>query len=175
MRFWNHRRPAPQPAVRRKILVSRDERKLDKIDKRLDGPCQRSAGPPPSAASGADPKHGLQSPGRRTDVVSGAKARSHIIEGFDFALPVLRQRGGRRGGGGQHPDEVRVFSKQYVVHPQVATLPALAVWRRRSRARASSSRTIWARRLEQRHGRPKFDQTKLTRAIEKAATPRSST
>jgi protein-disulfide isomerase len=150
--------------------------KLDKIDKRLDGMkggMQAAAAAPPRR--GPDPNTVYNVPVSPEDVMKGAKvAKVTIVEGFDFACPFCAaSRPAVEAVLAKHPDEVRVVSKQFVVHPQVATLPALAVCAAHKQGKgAELENEIWARAWKQEDptGRPKYDQTQLTQEnIEKAA------
>jgi protein-disulfide isomerase len=72
----------------------------------------------------------------------------------------------------KYGDSVRVVSKQYVVHPQVATLPALAVCAAERQGKGVvMENEIWARAWKAADGgRPRMDGTQLAQdAIEKAA------
>jgi protein-disulfide isomerase len=148
--------------------------KLDKIDKRLDNIEKRPgvAAAPPQRRQ-ADPNTVYNLPVLDNDVMRGAKAaKVTIVEGFDFACPFCAQsRPALEEAAAKHADDVRVVSKQFVVHPQVATLPALAVCAAQKQGKASvMENAIWAQAWAQDNGRPKFDATKLAQdAIEKIA------
>jgi protein-disulfide isomerase len=71
----------------------------------------------------------------------------------------------------KHKDDVKLVSKQFVVHAQVATLPALAVCAALKQGKANDLEDeIWARAWKDEGGRPRFDATQLSQDnIEKAA------
>jgi protein-disulfide isomerase len=152
--------------------------KLDKIDKRLDGMkggVQAAAAAAPQRPRGPDPNTVYNVPVLNEDVTKGAKvAKVTIVEGFDFACPYCAaSRPAVEAVLAKHPEDVRVVSKQFVVHPQVATLPALAVCAAHKQGKGVElENEIWARswKNDEPTGRPKFDQTQLTQeSIEKAA------
>lgn len=150
--------------------------KVNKIDKRMDNLEKARPGVPAGAQPprrGADPNTVYNLPVETADVVRGAKAaKVTIIEGFDFACPYCAQsRPALEEAAAKHPDDVRVVSKQFVVHPQVATLPALAVCAAQKQGKATElENAIWADAWQNDNGRPKFDQTKLAQDnIEKLA------
>jgi protein-disulfide isomerase len=149
--------------------------KLDKIDKRLDGIEKRGpvAGNAPAPRRGPDPNTVYNLPVNDADVTRGAKsAKVTIVEGFDFACPFCAQsRPALEEAAAKHGDDVRVVSKQFVVHPQVATLPALAVCAAQKQGKGTDlENAIWADAWPNDNGRPKFDATKLSQEnIEKIA------
>jgi len=147
-----------------------------KMDKKLDDLLKRPAGAPAVAQAprrGADPNTVYNVPVAATDVTRGAKAaKVTIIEGFDFACPFCAQsRPALEEAAAKHSDDVRVVSKQFVVHPQVATLPALAVCAAQKQGKGSAfEAAVWADAWQNDNGRPKFDATKLAQDnIEKLA------
>jgi protein-disulfide isomerase len=125
------------------------DRKLDQVlerlaavEKKLDA---RPAGPAAPAAGA--PMRGQQQPGGPQpqrpgapnpsevysvditgDPVRGAaNAKVTIVEAFEFACPFCQKVSGTIDQlVKDYPGQVRVVYKQYVVHPQTATLPALA-------------------------------------------------
>ena len=144
--------------------------KLDKMDKKLDRP---SVGAAPAPRRGPDANVVYNLPVADTDVTRGAKvAKVTVIEGFDFACPYCAQaRPGLEEAAAAHGNDVRVVSKQFVVHPQVATLPALAVCAAQKQGKGNDmENAIWGEAWKGDNGRPNFDATKLAQdAIEKTA------
>jgi protein-disulfide isomerase len=151
--------------------------KLDKIDKRLDNIERRGVGGPAQAANQPrrpDPSTIYNLPVGDADVQRGAKvAKVTVIEGFDFACPYCAQsRPMLEEAASKHKDVVKVVSKQFVVHPQVATLPALAVCAGQMQGKGVElENEIWARAWAAGEGgRPKFDATQLAQEnLEKIA------
>jgi protein-disulfide isomerase len=150
--------------------------KLDKLDKKVDDIGKRpvlAAGANAAPRRGADPNTVYNLPVAAADVTRGAKAaKVTIIEGFDFACPFCAQsRPALEEAAAKHQDDVRVVSKQFVVHPQVATLPALAVCAAQKQGKGTDlENAIWADAWQNDNGRPKFDATKLQQDnIEKMA------
>lgn len=151
--------------------VQRSDKRLEALEKR---PAAGPATPPPRR--GPDPNTVYYIPVNDTDVMEGAKhAKVTIIEGFDYACPFCAQsRTGVQEALAKHKDDVRVVSKQFVVHPQVATLPALAVCAANKQGKGKElEHEIWARAWKQDEptSRPKFDATQLSQEnLEKVAT-----
>src|SRR5262249_5940884 len=108
-----------------------------------------------------------------TDIAKGPKfAKVTIVEGFDFACPYCAQsRPAVEEAFAKHKDDVKLVQKQFVVHPQVATLPALAVCAAQKQGKGLELQDeIWARAWKEDNGRPKFDATQLSQdSIEKTA------
>jgi protein-disulfide isomerase len=152
-------------------LQKKMSKQLDDIAKQRPGAMAAGAQAP---RRGADPNTVYNVPVEAGDVVRGAKvAKVTVVEGFDFACPFCAQsRPGLEQAAAKHPEDVRVVSKQFVVHPQVATLPALAVCAAQKQGKGSEMESaIWADSWADDNGRPKFDQTKLSQEnIEKLAT-----
>ncbi len=149
--------------------------KIDKMSKQLDDLAKRPAGAMAAAPPrrGQDPNTVYNVPVVDGDVTRGAKvAKVTSVEGFDFACPFCAQsRPALEEAAAKHPDDVRVVSKQFVVHPQVATLPALAVCAAQKQGKGTElENAIWADAWQNENGRPKFDATKLGQDnIEKVA------
>src|SRR5215467_4822824 len=104
--------------------------RLDRIEKGIEElkkrPAAAAAQPP---RRGPDPSVVYNVPVADTDIAKGPKfAKVTIVEGFDFACPYCAQsRPAVEEVFAKHKDDVKLVQKQFVVHPQVATLPALAV------------------------------------------------
>jgi protein-disulfide isomerase len=150
--------------------------RLDKIEQRLDVMDRRLA-----AAGGAaqrphaDPNTTYLVPLHADDVFRGApasNAKVTIVEGFDFACPYCAMsRPVVEQVLAQHQSDVRVVSRQFVVHPQIATLPALSVCAARKQGKAAELESgVWANAWKTENNQPKFDQAQLTQdAIDKVA------
>src|SRR5262249_19083071 len=149
-----------------------------KMDKKLDDLLKRPVGAAAAAPPrrGQDPNTVYNVPVAESDVRRGAKvAKVTVVEGFDFACPFCAQsRPALEEAAAKHSDDVRVVSKQFVVHPQVATLPALAVCAAQKQGKGSDfGGGVWADAWEEENGRQKFDATKLSQEnIEKIAAAR---
>jgi protein-disulfide isomerase len=149
--------------------------KLDRIEKGIEELKKRPAGAPVAQAPRRpDPNTVYNVPVGDGDVAKGPRyAKVTIVEGFDFACPYCAQsRPAVEEVYAKHKDDVKVVSKQFVVHPQVATLPALAVCAAQKQGKGPDlSDEIWARAWKDEGGRPHFDATQLNQDnIEKAAT-----
>jgi protein-disulfide isomerase len=106
--------------------------RLDKIEKQLDEVLKNQRANPAALAQRA------QRPRPRPDAtysvpVAGDPSRGPssalvtIVEGFDFACPYCEaSRSVLEQVLARYPKDVRVVYKNFVVHPQVATTPALA-------------------------------------------------
>jgi protein-disulfide isomerase len=103
--------------------VAKLEARLDAVEKRRPAGGVQAKGPrldPGSvyavAVAGDDTSHGP------------ADAKVTIVEAYEFACPYCAQLAPIMSGVAQkHPSDLRIVSKQFVVHPQIATLPALAL------------------------------------------------
>jgi protein-disulfide isomerase len=151
--------------------------RLDRIEKSVEELKKRPAGAAAAANQPRrpDPNTVYNVPVGDHDVAKGPKfAKVTIVEGFDFACPYCAQaRPAVEEAFAKHKDDVKVVSKQFVVHPQVATLPALAVCAAQKQGKGPElSDEIWARSWKQDdpNGRAKFDATQLNQEnIEKTA------
>lgn len=142
--------------------------RLDKIDKRLENIEKR--GPATAAATARperkrpDPTLTYNVPVEATDVIHGPRnAKVTIVEGFDFACPwCALSRPTVHEVAKKYPDTVRVVSKQFVIHPDTANLPALGVCAAREQGKgAEFEDLVWSRAWTVDNGRPKMDAEKL--------------
>jgi protein-disulfide isomerase len=142
--------------------------KIDKMSKQLDalekrGPATAAAAPAQRRGPDANTVYNL--PVLDADLARGAKAaKVTIIEGFDFACPYCAQsRPALEQAAAKHPEDVRVVSKQFVVHPQQATLPALAVCAGAKQGKGTEiENAIWNESWPMENGHPgRLDITKL--------------
>lgn len=135
--------------------------KLDALEKRVDAlekraPVARPAPPRP------DPNVTYFLPVQAGDSVRGsAHAKVTVVEAFDFACPYCARSAPVVDQLlDKYKDSVRVVSKYYVVHPDTATLPALAACAAGAQGKAAEmEKAIWnaAWKLDP----PGFDATKL--------------
>jgi len=103
-----------------------DSERIAALEKRVDG-IEKARPAAPPRRPGPDPTAVYYLPVHDADVVRGPKdAKVTVVEAFDFACPfcamtavVIEHVQKAR------PDLVRVVSKNYIVHPQVATDAAL--------------------------------------------------
>lgn len=142
--------------------------KVDKIDKRLEAMDKRGAqgaqGARPQAPRRPDPAVTYNLPVDGTDVVEGAKvAKVTIIEGFDYACPwCAMSRPVVEEVAKKYPDSVRVVSKQFVIHPDTANLPAFGTCAARNQGKgAQFEDAVWGAAWKIEDGRPKFDVAQL--------------
>src|SRR6187401_664581 len=137
--------------------------RLEKIDQRLEGIEKRGVGGAAAARperKRPDPSLTYQVPVESTDVVKGAKhAKVTIVEGFDYACPwCALSRPVVEEVMKKYPDSVRVVSKQFVIHPDTANLPALGVCAARAQGKAPEFEdAVWASAWKNEGGRPKMD------------------
>jgi protein-disulfide isomerase len=149
--------------------------RLDKIEQRLDQ-MERRGGAGAAARPRPDPNTVYNVPLHADDVFRGASAehaKVTIVEGFDFACPYCAMsRPAVEEVLASHKDDVRVVSRQFVVHPQIATLPALSVCAARRQGKGAELESgVWANAWKIENNQPKFDQTQLTQdSIDKVAT-----
>lgn len=141
--------------------------RLDKIEQRLEAIEKRPAGPAAAAPRPRlDPSVTYAVQVASDDVwVGPADAKVTIVEAHEFACPycqmlapVLEQVATK------YPKDVRIVSQQYVVHPQIATLPALALCAAGKQGKGPEfSKALWASAWTVENERPKLDQAKLQR------------
>ena len=146
--------------------------RLEKAEKRIDQLEKNPrAGAPPRR--GLDPNTVYTIPVHEDDVIRGNKdAKVTIVEGFDYACPYCASSRPAVQALLAQRNDIRVVSKQYVVHPQVATIPALAVCAAGRQGKAHELEdAIWKKAwVEVTPGRPKMDATALGQdVIEKMA------
>jgi protein-disulfide isomerase len=139
--------------------------KLDRIDRRLDGIERRgqmAAAPQPKRP---DPATVYNVPVTDDDVVHGARAaKVTVVEAVEFACPwCALSRPALMEAAAKHPSDVRVVSKQLLVHPDVATLPALALCAANRQGRGAAFETaVWEAAWRIDGGRPNLDRSKLS-------------
>ncbi len=140
--------------------------RLDKIEKRLDQVERRAGGAP--RRPGPDPNTVYWVPIHDEDPVHGAAhAKVTIVEGFDFACPYCAaSRPAVEEVLARHGNDVRVVSRQYVVHPDVATTPALGVCAARKQGKQLEfEQAVWDAAWKVDNGKPTaFDKEKLAQA-----------
>jgi protein-disulfide isomerase len=118
---------ACQPVADDSVSKKLDEinKKLDALDKKVAAGPQR---PMPQQPAGPDPNT-VYSVAIDGAPFKGPKhAKVTIVEAFEFACPFCeRVNATMKELQKQYGDDLKIVAKQYVVHPQTATLPAQAV------------------------------------------------
>ncbi len=151
--------------------------KLDAIEKRLDQlAAQRPApgvGAPQARRAALDPNTVYSVPLRDGELTRGAKnAKVTIVEAYEYACPYCQQVAGAidkvvetRGA------DVKVVSRQLVVHPQVATAPALGLCAAVKQGKGTEyEHEIWKRAWLPAEKGARLDQTQLAQeALDKIA------
>jgi protein-disulfide isomerase len=140
--------------------------RLEKIDQRLEGIEKRGVGAAAARPERKrpDPTLTYNVPVDANDVVKGAKnAKVTIVEGFDYACPwCALSRPVVEEVMKKYPDSVRVVSKQFVIHPDTANLPALGVCAAKQQGKAAEFEdAVWASAWKNDGGRPKMDASQL--------------
>jgi protein-disulfide isomerase len=95
-----------------------------------------------------------------------------IVEGFDFACPYCAMSTPALvEAAAAHPGDVRVVSKQLVVHPQVATTAALGSCAAQRQGKgAEYEKAVWAAAWKVDGDKPNFNRDQLApEALEKIA------
>jgi protein-disulfide isomerase len=123
--------------------------RLERAEKRIDTLVQRPvAAAPQGRPQRPDPATVYHIPVLDDDVVRGPRhAKITIVEGLDFACPhCANARPVIEEVRAKHAADVRVVSKQFVIFPDVAGLPALAVCAagRQGKGQAFED-AVWAR------------------------------
>jgi protein-disulfide isomerase len=114
------------PSVGQKL--DRVASRLDDIDRRLATQAAAARPLPMPPPAQPDPAAIYAVPIGEAPVLGPRTARVTLVEAFEFACPFCdRVRSTIAELRKQYGDDLRVVYKQYVVHPQIATLPALAV------------------------------------------------
>jgi protein-disulfide isomerase len=154
--------------------------RLDAIEKRLDIVEKRAPGAAGAAAAqparrpGPDPNTVYAVPVDADNSLRGASsaAKVTIVEGFDFACPYCAMSTPQvEQALVGHEGDVRVVSKQFVVHPQVATDAALGACAANKQGKgAEYEKAVWAAAWNVSAEKPSFDKDKLAPdALEKIA------
>jgi protein-disulfide isomerase len=139
--------------------ISTLEKRVDALEKRP-AAAQRPQPPRP------DPNVTYFIPVNADDPVRGAaNAKVTVVEAFDFACPwCARSNGAIEAVLDKYKDSVRVVSKYFVVHPDVATLPAMAACAAGVQGKgAAMEQAIWASAWKL-DPPPKFEQENLAQA-----------
>jgi protein-disulfide isomerase len=103
--------------------------KVDGLDKKLaaGGPMRAANAAAPPQRKRPDPAVTYYLPVSASDSVKGAKAaKVTVVEAFEFACPYCAMLHDPMEAVREKNPDVRFVGKQYVVHPDVATVPALA-------------------------------------------------
>ncbi len=160
------------------------QKKLDLLISKVEGlekkvaaaPAGRGAATGPAAAQPQrkrpDPAVTYYVPVTDADAVKGAKtSKVTIVEAFEFACPYCAMLvPPLEALVEKHPD-VKLVSKQYVIHPDIATLPALAACAANKQGKyAPFEKQLWARSWPVEGGKPSFQREQLSAAaLEKTA------
>ncbi len=140
--------------------------KLDALEKRVDALEKRGPAAARPAPPRPDPNVTYFLPVQPGDSVRGSThAKVTLVEAFDFACPYCaRSAPVVEQLLDKYKDSVRIVSKYYVVHPDAATLPALAACAAGAQGKAAEmEKAIWnaAWKLDPP---PNFDAAKLGQA-----------
>lgn len=145
--------------------------RVDALEKRIDALEKRGPAAARPAPPRPDPNVTYYLPVVSGDSVRGPKdAKVTIVEAFDFACPYCaRSSPVVEQVMDKYKGQVRVVSKYYVVHPDTATLPALAACAANEQGKAPEmEKAIWAAAWKL-DPPPNFDATKLGQASLEAA------
>jgi protein-disulfide isomerase len=107
-------------------------------------------------------------------VIGPADAKVTIVEAFEYACPHCRTAGQVLAEvAKKYPKDVRIVGKQFLIHPQIATLPAYAACAANKQGRYHElSEELWKRAWPVAEGAPgpRLDREALTQAsLEKLA------
>lgn len=107
-----------------------------------------------------DPNQVVNIPLDDLDVKRG-KGKAVLVEAFDFACPYCAMSAKTLDElVEKHGDEVTVVSKQFVVHPDTATLPALAACAATKQNKGPEfEAALWGKAWKWDSGSPRFDST----------------
>jgi protein-disulfide isomerase len=151
--------------------------KLDALDKKIaQGALARPAGANPAAQmpqrKRPDPAVTYYLPVSEADSVKGPKtAKVTVVEAFEFACPYCAMlHDPMEQVRAKNPD-VRFVGKQYVVHPDVATVPALAACAATRQGKWDAwEKALWSKAWPMNNGQPSFNREQLAPdALEKLA------
>ena len=149
------------------------QEKLDKLQARLDSISKkldtmgtgRPARPQPAERAGADPATVYSVALGDAPIKGAATAKVTIIEAAEFACPFCRMAETTMDEIAKaYPNDVRFAFKHYVVHPQVATTPALATCAAQQQGKFwEFKQAVWDSAWSVENGRPRMkDQTLLS-------------
>jgi protein-disulfide isomerase len=138
--------------------------RLEKLEKRVDTVEKRPAAAARPERKRPDPSVVYNLPVDDSDVVKGPKhAKVTVVTGSEFACPwCALSHPAVEELAKKYPDAVRVVAKQYIVHPDTATLPAYGLCAAQKQGKgAAYERALWSRAWKIEDGRPRLDGTGL--------------
>jgi protein-disulfide isomerase len=150
--------------------------KIDGLEKKLAAAGPMRAGANPAAQQPQrkrpDPAVTYYLPVTEADSVKGAKqAKVTVVEAFEFACPYCAMLHDPMEAVREKNPDVRFVGKQYVVHPDVATVPALAACAATKQGKwAAWEHGVWSKAWPMNNGQPNFNREQLAPdALEKLA------
>jgi protein-disulfide isomerase len=159
---------AALPACQRQDKETREKLdlilgKVDALDKKVAALAGRPAGAQPAMQQPQrkrpDPATTYYVPvSPETDAIKGPKtAKVTIVEAFEFACPYCAMLHEPMTEVAKQNPDVRIVGKQYVVHPDTATLPALAVCAANKQGKyAQFEDALWEKAWPMEGDRPNF-------------------
>ena len=145
------------------LLIS----KIDGLDKKIAAGGGRGAAGAPGAAPQrrrADPAVTYFLPVSEADAIKGPKtAKVTVVEAFEFACPYCAMLHGPMEAAAEKNKDVRFVAKQYVIHPDTATLPALGACAATKQGKWEQyEEALWAKSWPQTNGQPSFKKEELS-------------
>jgi protein-disulfide isomerase len=125
------------------LIACHDDPRIAALEKRVEAlekqrPAARPAQPDPNLVQNI-PLH--------DDDVTRGTGKTVIVEAFDFACPYCAMSApALKQLADKHPDQVKIVSKQFVVHPETATLPALGACAAQKQSKGPAfEHEVWTR------------------------------
>ena len=147
--------------------------KIATLEKRIDALEHARPAQAPPRRAGPDPATVYYLPVHDTDVVRGpVDAKVTVVEAFDFACPFCAMSATVIDAAQKaRPGLARVVSKNYVVHPQIATDAALGACAAQKQGHGPAfEQQVWGQAWST-GAQPRLDQSKLSASeIQTAAT-----
>ena len=139
-------------------------KRVDELEKKVAAQPQRARRP-----RRPDPKHTYYLPVRDDDPFRGAEhAKVTIVEAYEFACPycaMIEPSLAKVLDKYKGTDMVKVVSKQYIVHPQLATDAALATCAAHAQGKFEPfAEALWKKSWAMGSGRPRMQRDQLKRA-----------
>lgn len=138
--------------------------RVEALEKRVAALEKQRARPQPKRPA---PNVRYKIPVSATDAYRGGKhAKVTIVEAFEYACPycAMVEPALSQVLDSYSDEDVKVVSKQFVVHPNTATAPALAVCAAQQQGRFEAfNELLWARAWPSANGRPRLVQDQLAR------------
>ncbi len=145
--------------------------KVESLDKKLSsGAFNRPAGgqaqPQQPQRKRPDPAVTYYLPVSEQDAVKGAKqGKVTVVEAYEFACPYCAMLADPMEQVREKNPDVRFVAKQYVVHPDVATVPALAACAATRQGKwAAWEKALWSKAWPMNNGQPSFNREQLAPA-----------